>query len=49
MEEIAEILEELGDDGYRDIAGKVAGNIHKEKFRKFWLQKLKPDSWTRDC
>ena len=48
MSEVLERIqvEESEADAQKELPVVVAGNIHKEKYREFWLNKLKPDAWT---
>lgn len=48
VKEVEQVLREIGFDAgenIKDTAVKVAGNIHKKEFRKFWLEHLKLDTW----
>ena len=51
VKEVSELLEriqaeESEADAQKEVPVSVAGNIHREKYRKFWLDRLKPDAWT---
>ena len=48
VQEVSEALEEFQreEGSCKDTAKGVAGNIHNERFRQFWLKTLKPDAWT---
>ena len=49
VREVTEVLEAFKEEeevDFKEVDKRVAGNIHKDKYREFWLKNLKPDAWT---